>query len=300
MITDAQGGELALQFGFNDRNELEIQGYQQPRNGKTFSADEVRASYIAASTENDDLKNDKKATVLFNDFMEASQNINQDHKTYQVFTWEEGNDQEPEPDFMKKKSDRRQEKVHCEDPDGDCPRCEGSVSVNFFPLGEKVKAKHLVGWSKPYQKRESARLRREEAKNERRTRLDAQLTKRAKRKSDRLPVRQAFAGKKYKPVALKIRPVFTEVPERFRIKRDIQGDPLQDLPDLPTNPTDFVTTGRYSQERKEVIDAIHEGDFLWPEEKKLMHNFMMEQNEAFAWDDSERGSFRHDFFLSFQ
>jgi hypothetical protein len=27
-----------------------------------------------------------------------------------------------------------------------------------------------------------------------------------------------------------------------------------------------------------------------------MHHFMMLQNKGFAWDDSERGSFREDFF----
>ncbi|KDR65141.1 hypothetical protein GALMADRAFT_82220, partial [Galerina marginata CBS 339.88] len=28
----------------------------------------------------------------------------------------------------------------------------------------------------------------------------------------------------------------------------------------------------------------------------LVHNVMMNQNEAFAWEDSERGTFREDFF----
>ena len=37
-------------------------------------------------------------------------------------------------------------------------------------------------------------------------------------------------------------------------------------------------------------------NFLLPEERKLMHHFMMEQNMGFAWDDSERGRFREDFF----
>ena len=101
---------------------------------------------------------------------------------------------------------------------------------------------------------------------------------------------------KYKPVALKVKPVYTDLPEKFRIKREIQGDPLENMPILNPIPPDFVPTGRYSQERKEDFDKIHEGDFLWPEERKLMHHVMMEQNEAFAWDDTERGSFREDFF----
>jgi hypothetical protein len=33
------------------------------------------------------------------------------------------------------------------------------------------------------------------------------------------PIRRVFAGKKYKPVALKVRPVYTDLPEQFRIRR---------------------------------------------------------------------------------
>ena len=38
-----------------------------------------------------------------------------------------------------------------------------------------------------------------------------------------------FAGKKYKPVARKIRPIETELPSHFRITCDIKGNPLHDL-----------------------------------------------------------------------
>ena len=101
---------------------------------------------------------------------------------------------------------------------------------------------------------------------------------------------------KYKPVALKTRPVIQELPDKFRIKREIIGNPLADMPKLSPNPPDFVPKGRYTEECKEKIDSVHEGDFLLPEERKLMHHFMMEQNLGFAWDDSERGRFREDFF----
>ena len=106
----------------------------------------------------------------------------------------------------------------------------------------------------------------------------------------------AFLGKKYKPVALKVKPVYAELPEQFRIKREIKGDPLKDLPKLNPNPPDFVPTGRYTLERKEDFDKVHDGEFLWPEERKLMHHLVMEHDKAFAWDDTERGRFREDFF----
>jgi hypothetical protein len=105
-----------------------------------------------------------------------------------------------------------------------------------------------------------------------------------------------FTGKKYKPVALKVRPVETELPSHFRIISDIRGDPLENIPKLPMRPQDFHPTGRYTQERKEQFDQVHVGDFLLPEEKKLMHQFMCLQNKVFAWNDLERGHFCEDFF----
>src|ERR1700753_1524639 len=105
-----------------------------------------------------------------------------------------------------------------------------------------------------------------------------------------------LATKKYKPVGLKVRPVYAELPEKYRIKREITGDPLKDMPGLDPNPKDYCPTQRYTEERKAVIDALHPEGFLWPEERKLLHDFMTKQEMAFAWTDQERGSFRHDFF----
>src|SRR3981189_525361 len=36
--------------------------------------------------------------------------------------------------------------------------------------------------------------------------------------------------------------------------------------------------------------------FLWPEERAFMHEFVRVHKDGFAWEDSERGSFRTDFF----
>lgn len=125
-------------------------------------------------------------------------------------------------------------------------------------------------------------------------------SKKSKSKSKPKPANRKVAtylGKKrYKAVADKIRPIFTELPEEFRIVREIKGDPLKDIPELSAHPRDFKPTGRYTQERKDEMDKVHKEGFLWPEERKLVHNIIMDQNEAFAWEDSERGHFREDFF----
>src|ERR1700761_5861887 len=110
------------------------------------------------------------------------------------------------------------------------------------------------------------------------------------------PPTAIFAGKKYKPVALKICPIETELPSCFRIIRKIKGDPLENLPQLPTQPANFQPTGRYTAERKEQFDKVHDTGFLLPEERKLVHQFMCLQNGSFVWTDQEQGHFCEDFF----
>jgi hypothetical protein len=101
--------------------------------------------------------------------------------------------------------------------------------------------------------------------------------------------------KKYKPVALRTKPVLGELAEKFRIIRNIKGDPLAHLPKLNPLPPKYTPYGRYTQERKDLFDKANEG-FLWPAERDLLHHFMMLHQDAFAWTDSERGHFREDFF----
>jgi hypothetical protein len=98
-----------------------------------------------------------------------------------------------------------------------------------------------------------------------------------------------YLGKKYKPVALKVKPMYSDLPEKFRIKRDIKGDPLADMPELKPISPEFTPTGRYTQERMEQFTELHQ-DFLLEEELKLLHQLMMNQESAFAWDASEGGS----------
>ena len=103
------------------------------------------------------------------------------------------------------------------------------------------------------------------------------------------------AKKKYKPVALKVRPIVGELPKEYRIVRNRIGDPLQAMPKLDPNPTPYAPTGRYTAERRDQVRADHQ-DFLWPAELDLVDDLMCKQNDAFAWDDAERGTFRADMF----
>jgi hypothetical protein len=53
------------------------------------------------------------------------------------------------------------------------------------------------------------------------------------------------------------------------------------MPELNLTPPEFVPKGWYTQERMEDFDKAHSGFWL-PEKRKLMHNLMAEQNEAFT------------------
>ncbi|KAJ3499308.1 hypothetical protein NLJ89_g10112 [Agrocybe chaxingu] len=109
------------------------------------------------------------------------------------------------------------------------------------------------------------------------------------------PISTFASKKKYKPVSKKVRPVYSTVPEKFRIVREIKGDPLETLPALNPTPPPFHPHGRYTQERHDQFDQAHDG-FLQPAERDLLHHFMMLHQDGFAWNDSERGHFREDFF----
>ena len=103
-------------------------------------------------------------------------------------------------------------------------------------------------------------------------------------------------AKKYKPVALKVKPVLGTLPERFRITKEIIGDLLKNMSRLPERPPEFQTKGHYNLDYKEKLDIVHLSGFLWPKERKPMYWLVAEQNEAFAWDNTKREKFKEEFF----
>jgi len=68
-----------------------------------------------------------------------------------------------------------------------------------------------------------------------------------------LETRETFVTKKYKPVALKIRPGYQDLLDKFRIIHDNKGDPLDTLPKLNRNPPEFVPTGQLHCRQERAI-----------------------------------------------
>ena len=105
----------------------------------------------------------------------------------------------------------------------------------------------------------------------------------------------AATKKKYKPVAKKVRPVISEMPDKFRIVRNIVGDPLADLPELDPRPAPFKPGTRYTEARRAAVRENHQ-EFLWPAELDILDDLILKAEKGFAWTESERGAFSTDFF----
>jgi len=102
-------------------------------------------------------------------------------------------------------------------------------------------------------------------------------------------------GLKCKPVDRKVRPVATTMPEDAIPKRHFPEDPLLSLPLISYTPPQISNFGsRLTEERWNNLKI--DRDFLSEEELKLAFLVLMNNETALAWDDSERGTFREDYF----
>ena len=95
---------------------------------------------------------------------------------------------------------------------------------------------------------------------------------------------------------MKTKPVASQVSKDFRIKRHILGDPLANIPSLNPNPPPFVPTSHFTNERKATFVKEHDTGFLTLAELNVLVDLVAKQDTAFAWEDSERGSLRPNFF----
>jgi hypothetical protein len=102
----------------------------------------------------------------------------------------------------------------------------------------------------------------------------------------------------YKRVDKKVKPVPTSFPEDCYVERHIPEDPLLTLPLLSCHPPPFEPTRKISKERMEILDVNGSG-FLWPEEEKLFKHIMKLNEEAIAFEDTERGTFKESYFAPY-
>ena len=99
----------------------------------------------------------------------------------------------------------------------------------------------------------------------------------------------------YKKVAKKVRPVPTSLPEDFRCLQRIPVDPLLSLPPLPSKPPDFTPGSRLTQDRLDALQ-LNQGNFLWPQELKLLQHVLKINELGLAWTEEEKGRFKDEYF----
>ena len=99
----------------------------------------------------------------------------------------------------------------------------------------------------------------------------------------------------YKRVDQKVRPVPGIFPREAKVTRSFPEDPLDSLVPLPYHSPKFKENGRLTAERLAAMDINPDG-FLWPEEEKLFKHILQIHQDAFVFEESQRGTFREDYF----
>ncbi|KAJ7060176.1 hypothetical protein C8F01DRAFT_1254308 [Mycena amicta] len=108
---------------------------------------------------------------------------------------------------------------------------------------------------------------------------------------------QAFTM--YKRVDKKIRPVSTTFSPEYEVKRQIPEDPALTQPELSRDPPEFIPTERITKERLALLEVNADG-FLSTEEEKLILDVLRLNEQALAFEDRERGTFRDDYFSPYK
>ncbi|KAJ7232612.1 hypothetical protein B0H12DRAFT_1028931, partial [Mycena haematopus] len=103
----------------------------------------------------------------------------------------------------------------------------------------------------------------------------------------------------YKWVDKKIRPISTTFSPDYAVRRTIPEDPLQTLTPLPTHPPEFEPGKRLTRERLAQLE-LNPNNYLLPEEEKLFAYIMRTNEDAVAFEDSERGTFKESYFSPYK
>jgi len=81
----------------------------------------------------------------------------------------------------------------------------------------------------------------------------------------------------------------------IKIVRQFPEDPLETLLSISPYPPLFMPGTRLTKERMEGIGLLF-NTFLWPEERQLVAQVLWLNEKGLAWDETEKGRFREDYF----
>ena len=106
------------------------------------------------------------------------------------------------------------------------------------------------------------------------------------------PIRHTFT---YKKVANHVKPVATTMPQHARIVRRFPEDPLRTLPHLSAHPPEFAPGKRLTHEHMTELGVL-DNLSLCPKERNLTAQVLLLNELGLAWDESEKGRFRDEYF----
>ena len=109
------------------------------------------------------------------------------------------------------------------------------------------------------------------------------------------PIEPTTLVLKYKKVDQKVRPISMMLPEDFCTIQHIPEDPLFLLPTLPTHLPEFMPGEHLTQECLDRL-MLNAGNFLWPEELKLVQHILKLNELVLAWTEAEKGQFSDEYF----
>jgi hypothetical protein len=109
---------------------------------------------------------------------------------------------------------------------------------------------------------------------------------------------RVLAGRKYKKVDVRVRRVPGVFPQEATVHRQFPNDPLENLPPLPRRPPKFIPTSKLTEERMKSIGINSQG-FLWPEEEKLFQHIILLNEDAMAFIQTDRGTFKKSYFTDY-
>ncbi|KAJ7710344.1 hypothetical protein B0H17DRAFT_1223358 [Mycena rosella] len=249
-------GELALKFGFSQSNELEIQGYFQPRKGQ-FTETELQEAYISASADCQEIKEDKVASTLFQEFRAGVKKPRKHRRTqkYNVFTWNVKGQADVVPDQSKAyhglKAGEAVRTTHVFNQEIRCPCCQ---TADFITPEEGTSKEDPLAKAKERSKTKAGARAEAEAREE--------VYHVATEPAAKEPI-SVFAAKKYKPVGLKVRPVYTELPERqsldfdeFKEEIDTRGGYYQSMKGVASSVDEFDQDPAIAIEQEQVFTTI--------------------------------------------
>lgn len=106
------------------------------------------------------------------------------------------------------------------------------------------------------------------------------------------------AAARYKTVDKKVKPIPGVIPDEARTIRRFPSDPLEAYKPPPIDPPPFEDGNRVTRKTLDELKLFVDG-FLSEDEIKIAEHILREREDAIAFDESQKGRFRPDYFSDY-